>query len=270
MIGLPDTSVVHLDCRGPFLFATLDDPATRNALSTAMVADLRAVLAATRDDRSLRALVIRGTGGLFCAGANLKGSIAGGNGGSGVDDPVIEESRNGGRLYAELDSHPMTVIALVDGPAMGGGMGLACCADIVIATERARFALSETRLGLLPAQIARYVVARLGLARSRRLALSGTRFDGAEAVALGLADFHCDTYEQAEALLETLLSDVRECAPQANADIKRFLVESAALPRDELIEAAAQLFVTCLRGPEGAEGVAAFAGRRKPYWSEQM
>lgn len=269
MTIFPNTSVLDLERRGPFLFVTLDDPATRNALSTAMVGDLRAVLAATRDDRTLQALVIRGADGRFCAGANLKGNIAAESGDRGGDDPVIQESRCGGQLYAELDSHPMAVVAMVDGPAMGGGMGLACCADVVITTDRARFALSETRLGLVPAQIARYVVSRLGLATTRRLALCGARFDGKEALELGLSDFHCGSHEEAEAVLARLLEDIRQCAPEANAQTKHFLSESAHLPADALIETAAHVFVQCLRSPEGVEGVAAFGGKRKPSWAEQ-
>ena len=269
MNRLPETSVVALDRHGPFLFATLDDPDTRNALGVAMVADLEAVLAATREDRSLRALVLRGTEGRFCAGANLKGNIAGGGQSGAAGDPVLDESRRGGRMYAALNSHPMAVIALIDGPAMGGGMGLACCADIVITTDRARFALSETKLGLVPAQIARFVIARIGLAKARRLSLSGARFDGAEAAKLGLSDFHCGSLAEAEERLAQLLDDIRHCAPEANARTKRFLQECARLSPDELIEEAAQLFVTCLRGPEGIEGVAAFSEKRKAGWAEQ-
>ena len=96
-------------------------------------------------------------------------------------------------------------------------MGLACCADIVIATQRARFALAETSLGIPPAQIAPYLVARLGERHVRRLALTGARIDGREAAAIGLADYYCETDEQRDATLATLLEQIGRCAPGANA-----------------------------------------------------
>jgi isohexenylglutaconyl-CoA hydratase len=270
MTSLPVTSALTTDRRGPFLFVTLDEPATRNALSTAMVADLSAVLDATRDDRSLRALILQGTGGRFCAGGNLKGGIAAvAVQGDAVPDPVLEESRRGGRLFHALDRHPMAVIALVDGPAMGGGMGIACCADIVIATDRARFALSETRLGLAPAQIAPFVVRRIGLQKARRFALSGSPISGAQALDLGLTDFHCPSLEEAEAVLKTVLQDIRQCAPEANAKTKAFLQDCEVRAEEAAVEAAAQLFIACLRSAEGTEGVAAFGKKRPAKWAEQ-
>ena len=112
-------------------------------------------------------------------------------------------------------------IAVVDGAAVGGGMGLAAAADIVVATQRARFALSETSLGIPPAQIAPHLVARLGERLARRLALTGARLDGREAAALGLADFTCDSDAERDARIEALLASIERCAPGANAEAKR-------------------------------------------------
>jgi isohexenylglutaconyl-CoA hydratase len=159
------------------------------------------------------------------------------------------------------------VIALVDGPAMGGGLGLACCADIVITTPRARFALSETSLGLPPAQIAPFVINRMGLATARRLALSGARFDGAVAAAIGLSDYHCESAEQAAGTLQRLLADIGRCGPYANAVTKALLVEVAGTDRDDLIRRAADAFTACLRSDEGREGIAAFIEKRRPTWA---
>jgi isohexenylglutaconyl-CoA hydratase len=145
---------------------------------------------------------------------------------------------------------------LVDGAAVGGGMGLAAAADIVIATPRARFALTETSLGLPPAQIAPYLVARLGARVATRLALTGARLTGAEAAALGLADIYSET-DGTDRLAE-VLGTVARCAPGANAVTKR-LLRSVASP--EYIGEAA------LRGAEGREGLAAFAQKRAPAWA---
>ena len=267
MSALPETRVVRLARKGSCLFVTMDDPVTRNALSQAMVSDLEAVLAATRDDRTLQAMVLQGCEGRFCAGADLKGT-AGLEQGPGGPDPVREENRRGGRLFHAMNGHPLAVIALVDGPAMGGGFGLACCADIVVTTPNARFALSETRLGLAPAQIAPFVVGRIGLSATRRLALTGARLGGEEACAIGLGDHHCASLEAADALVQRLLADIGRCGPRANAMTKALLLDIAGADRAErLIERAAEVFTACLRGDEGREGVAAFIEKRPPAWT---
>jgi len=266
---LPATRVLELERQGGQLFVTMNDPATRNALSATMLADLEAVLAITRDDRTLRALILQGCDGMFCAGGNLKGAF-GAAAAVGARDPVHEENQRGGRLFHDLNRHPMAVIALVDGPAMGGGLGLACCADIVITTPRARFALSETRLGLTPAQIAPFVINRVGLATARRLALTGARFDGAGAAAIGLSDHHCESPERAADTVQRLLADVGRCGPHANAITKALLLEVAAIDRDDLIRRAADAFTACLRSDEGREGIAAFIEKRRPLWADAV
>ena len=265
---LPTTRVLELERQGAQLFITMNDPATRNALSATMLADLGAVLAVTRDDRTLRALILQGCGGMFCAGGNLKGAFGEAAPAAGARDPVHEENQRGGRLFHDLNRHPMAVIALVDGPAMGGGLGLACCADIVITTPRARFALSETSLGLTPAQIAPFVINRIGLATARRLALTGARFDGAVAAAIGLSDHHCDSAEHAAATVQGLLVDIGRCGPHANAVTKALLFDVAAINRDDLIQRAADAFTVCLRSEEGREGIAAFVDKRRPIWAD--
>jgi len=158
-------------------------------------------------------------------------------------------------------------IAAVDGPAVGGGMGLAAAADIVIATARARFSLSETSLGIPPAQIAPHLVARIGERVARRLALTGARLDGRDAAALGLADFYCDSDAERDARLEALLASVERCAPGANAEAKRLFRACRTQTSDAYIETAAKSFAEALRGPEGREGLSAFIEKREPSWT---
>jgi isohexenylglutaconyl-CoA hydratase len=267
MDALPSTRVVRLEWRASCLLATLDDAATNNALSATMVEDLQRIIDATSESQSVRALIIQGREGIFCAGGNLKGTM-GATAEDGAPDPVREENRRGGRLFHALNRYPAPVIALVDGAAMGGGFGLACCADIVITTARAQFALSETRLGLVPAQIAPFVVARIGLRTARRLALTGARLDSEAAVAIGLSDFHCADVEQARIKLNTLLQDILRCGPRANAATKALLLDVAQQIPDTVIDRAADIFTACLRGSEGQEGIAAFVQKRKPAWTE--
>jgi isohexenylglutaconyl-CoA hydratase len=272
MSSLPQTKAIRLDRKGSRLYVTLDDPATRNAMTEQLTSDLSAVLAATAEDRTLRTMIIQGSNGAFCAGANLKGARVslGEPPPAGAPDPLFLSNRRGGELFARVNSHPLTVIAIVTGPAFGGGFGLACCADVVISTPQSRFALSETSLGLPPAQIAPYVAARLGLKTARRLALTGARFDGKYALEIGLADFYCATEQELEATMTKLLNDIGRCAPGANAVTKRLLLATVGRRPEELLDAAAEAFAACLRGPEGREGVAAFNEKRPASWVETV
>ena len=160
----------------------------------------------------------------------------------------------------------MPVIAVVDGPAFGGGFGLVCCADIVISTERAKYALSETSLGLVPAQIAPHVINRIGLRASRRLALTGARLDGGEAGRIGLADFVVKSNDEAGEVLAQVLSGIGRCARGANARTKALLFEAQWMEAEVFADHAADIFVASLEGPEGREGLAAFAAKRTPEW----
>src|SRR5271168_4974206 len=247
-------SLLRRDQSGPHLTITLDDPRRQNALSADMVAEIDAALDDSRG-RGLASLTITGANGVFSAGADLKSLSAGlaQSPAPGEADPLRDQNRAGGHFYARLNAHPAPTIAVVDGAAVGGGVGLACCADIVIATQRARFALSETSLGIPPAQIAPYLVARLGERIARRLALTGARLDGREAEALGLVDFYCDSGTERDAKLEALLASVERCAPGANAEAKRLFRACRTQTSDAYIETAAKSFAEALRGSEGRE-----------------
>jgi isohexenylglutaconyl-CoA hydratase len=260
-------SLLRLDYSDRRLAITLDDPRRQNALSSEMVDEIDGAL---EDSRARGvAVVIAGANGVFSAGADLKSlSDALANPPApGEADPLRDQNRGGGRFFARLNAHPGATIALVDGAAVGGGMGLACCADIVIATRHARFALAETSLGIPPAQIAPYLVARLGERHARRLALTGARVDGPEAAAIGLADYYCETDERRDATLAKLVEQIGRCAPGANAVTKRLIQASRDGATPAYIEDAARSFEACLRGPEGREGVAAFLEKRAPSWA---
>ncbi len=269
MTTLPDTKLIRLERSGGTLTARIDDPATRNAMTAALMDEMDALLAAIRDDRSVRILVVRGTAGAFCAGADLKSTreALASPPGPGAPDPLLAFSERAGRFFAELNACPAFTVAVVDGPAMGGGFGLVCCTDFVLATDRARFALSETTLGIPPAQIAPYVVARIGGAASRRLAMTGQRLTGPEAEAIGLVDHSCPTEAEADVRLAELSATVGRCAPGANAETKRLVLAAAGVVAAAYVADAASSFAGCLRGAEGQEGLAAFAEKRSPGWA---
>ena len=260
-------SLLHLRQTGRRLTIVLDDPRRQNALSAEMVGEIEGALDAAPP--GLAALVIEGANGVFSAGADLKSLSAAleKSPEPGEADPLEALNAAGGRFFARFAALPYVTIAAVDGPAVGGGMGLAAAADIVVATARARFALTETSLGIPPAQIAPHLVARLGERVARRLALTGARLDGREAAALGLADFYCDSDAERDAKLEALLASIERCAPGANAEAKRLFRACRTQTSEAYIETAAKSFAAALRGPEGREGLSAFVEKRAPSWT---
>lgn len=263
MSDLPDCQTLLLELHGGVLHITLNRPDSRNAMSLQMVAELRAVLAAIRDDRTVRALVLSGAGGHFCAGGDIK-DIS--NARAQGTEAYRELNRAFGALLEEAQHTPPVLITVLQGAVLGGGFGLACVSDIALADNKAQFGLPETSLGLIPAQIAPFVVQRIGLTETRRLALTAARFDGAEAQRLGLVHF---VEQDAQALAERLdevLQQVLRCAPQANAMTKKLLLASAGQPSNELLDDAAQWFSAAVTGDEGIEGTMAFVQKRKPRW----
>jgi isohexenylglutaconyl-CoA hydratase len=186
MSSLPDCQTLLLEPHNGVLHITLNRPESRNAMSLQMVAELRAVLAAVRDDRSMRALVIGGAGGHFCAGGDIKDMA---NARAQGATAYRELNRAFGVLLEEVQHAPQVVITVLQGAVLGGGFGLACVSDIAMADHQAQFGLPETSLGPLPAQIAPFVVQRIGLTQARRLALTAARFDGTQARRMGLVHF---------------------------------------------------------------------------------
>ncbi len=242
-------------------------PGSRNALSGEMVDELRKALDAIANDPQIRGVTIRGKGGVFCAGGDLKGFMKVLQGGDSSEAAIARLSREAGELFARVESLPQVVLMLVEGAAMAGGLGLLCCADVVAVTDDSQFALTETRLGIPPAQIAPYVAERLGLPRARRLILTAASFTGAEAAALGLADHVVRDAAGLEDIEAEIRKQVLRCAPGANAETKRILLATRRLSRDEMIDLASSRFARCLLSDEGREGIAAFVEKRPPTWA---
>lgn len=265
---MPDTSqndgVIVRRASG-VLFATLNIPATRNALAPEVVAALAAAVEQAESDPEIRALVLRGAGGIFSAGGNVGNFQARLQADASQEDPVATRNRQFGYFMERLSVLPVPVIAAVDGAAMGGGMGLACAADIVLATRDARFALSETTLGIIAAQIAPFVVQRLGAVATRRLGLTGERVSGQSAVAIGLADQLAEDSAELDALIAEWLTRIGRCGPHANRIFKTLVGRCGQEPVSPLLDEASRLFAQCMRR-EGAEGVAAFREKRDANW----
>ncbi|GED99587.1 isohexenylglutaconyl-CoA hydratase [Gordonia spumicola] len=261
-------SAVVVDDADGVLTVTIDRPDQRNALSQEVVAALHSAIDTARSEfPRIRALVLRGAGGAFCAGGDLKEFQSVFQDSPGRRAEIAQANRRGGELFAGLADLPCVVIAAVDGPAIGGGFGLAAATDITIATRRSVFAMSETNLGLLPAQIAPFVAARIGVHHARRLAVTASRFKADEAYRIGLVD---DVVDDAAALghaVTECTSRVLRCAPNANAAIKRLLADLPGTSRDHLLDGAADAFAEAMLGTEARAGIRAFLDGTVPPWT---
>ena len=266
-LDLPSTTAVELEFNDGWLHLWFNRPDNRNALSTELVADLLAAFAAVHDNRDVRGIFLRGRNDMFCAGADLKGFKRDNHDGDSSVEAVADSNYQSGSIFRTVATAPQVVVALVDGFAIAGGMGLACAADITIVTEGAQFSLTETAIGIVPAQISPYVIARLGQSNARLLMLSGARFKGNDALKYGLAH---QVVADAEALTEAgdaIRKQVRKCAPGANAATKRVIQAFSTLDADALSRFSANEFAHCMMD-EGKEGVASFLEKRKPRWNQ--
>lgn len=286
---------IHAQRTGATLHICLNRPEVRNAMSLQMVAELRQVLqdaeATVGQSDAVRVLVLRGAGGHFCAGGDLKDmadarlramQVVNANGGSGsaanegavtspglaadAPDPIAEVNAAFGELCVAYARTPLAVVAVLEGTVVGGGFGLACVADVAIATETAQFRLPETSLGLVPAQIAPFLVERLGYSQAKRLAVTGGRLDAAAALRIGLVHTVVDSAEL-PAALDGVLTDILACAPGALAATKSLMVLARLCDPVDLVQPAASIFSQAAQGPEGLEGVNAFIQKRKPQWA---
>jgi len=249
------------------LLLTLDAAATRNALNDGMVSELLQAIAGAEAKPQLRALLIRGAGGTFCSGGDfgqfreLMATPAPAQG----NDPIAGFNRAFGTLLGRLKNAPVATIAVVEGAAMGGGVGLAASCDFVLAEAGARFAMPEVTLGLPPAQIAPFVAARIGDGPALRLMLTGSRIDAGQALACGLADEVLSAAEL-DTRVADLLAALNRAEPAALRATKAIVRQrqSASLPAT--LDFAATLFARSLRSGTAGEGLAALAAKRPPAW----
>jgi len=266
---MPEASTELLQVRrdGGFWFARLNRPDKRNALSDEMVAGLAALLERVTADLEARALVLSGSGGHFCAGADFGRFLELMQGAAGhADDPIAHYNRQFGAMLERLAALPVPTIAVVTGVAMGGGCGLAAACDRVIAADNATFAMPEVALGVAPAQIAPFIVRRAGARRARWLMLSAARIKAPEARAAGLADVVAPIAELRAALEADLLL-LAAAEPAALRATKRIVTRTLEEPLATSLDAAALEFAGLLRHGAAREGIAASRERRAPGWA---
>jgi isohexenylglutaconyl-CoA hydratase len=249
------------------LHVRLNRPEARNAMSQIMLRELLDVLAEA-GQTGARIVVLRGTGGHFSAGADLKDMAAARQTPiAHPTDPLAEANAAFGHVCAAYAQSTLSVVAVLEGAVMGGGFGLACTADVAIASHTVDFRLPETSLGVIPAQIAPFLVERLGYSEAKRLSVTGARFGAEEAYRIGLVHHVCRSEAELDAALATTIQQILACAPGAIAETKKLLRRARFEDAASLVEHAAAVFAKAARGEEGAEGLRAFAEKRKPAWA---
>jgi isohexenylglutaconyl-CoA hydratase len=265
---LPDVKNLLLEQQGDTLTIWFNRPEVRNALSREVADDLAVTFEALPDEESIRFVVLRGKGGVFCAGGDLKMFRSVFQGGTDRDE-IVRFNADFGRLMKGIRAMPQLLLVLIEGAAMAGGLGLSCLADVVVTTADAKYALTEVTLGIPPAQITPVVIKRIGASEARRLLLTAARFDGREAGRLGFAHFVVDDADGLEHKAAEILRQARAGAPGAIARTKQIINATERLDADALVQFAAERFADCLLGDEAREGLAAFADKRRPAWAEE-
>jgi len=264
-IELADFTTLALQRVGPVVHVTLNRPEVRNAMSMKMVRELRAVLAQAEMRGEARAIVLRGAGGHFCAGADLKDMAAARMKMAENPSALIETNAAFGELCVAYADTPLALVAVLEGTVMGGGFGLACVADVVLADETVNFRLPETSLGVVPAQIAPFLVQRLGYSEARRLAVTGAQLGAGEALALRLVH-QVHPEGTLDAALGWVLDGILKNAPNAVAATKALMARARLAAPATLVQDAAETFSRAALGAEGIEGTTAFLQKRKASW----
>lgn len=266
---LPEVSHLVLERQGDLLTIWFNRPETRNALSQAMADELAEVLEALPGEGGIRFVILRGRGGAFCSGGDLTMFRTVFQGGGASREEIVGFNAGFGRMLRAVDALPQLFMVLIEGFAMAGGLGLSCIADVVVTTRDARFSLTEVTLGIPPAQIAPVVMRRIGSSEARRLMLTAQRFDGAEAHRLGFAHFVVEGAEELHSKALEIVADARRGAPGAIALTKQIIRRAETSCGDEMVQYAAERFADAMLGEEAREGMAAFAGKRKPAWADE-
>jgi len=267
MTALPTTETLLLKHSDGRLYVTLNRPERRNAMNNQMNQELHDLADFLSRSDSIRVVILQGAGGHFCAGGDIKERKEQTDSSAQNMDPARERNIRSGQLFKKFWSLPQTLIVVVEGSAMGGGFGLACLADLTLVHEDAKLGMPETTLGIAPAQIAPYVVKRMGLTRAKQMALTGERINGGMAYQLGIAQYLAASSEMLAELLESVIQQVERCGPKACAATKKIMHEVGHQKDDAMIEFSADIFSKLNKQDEGREGHRAFVEKRKPIWT---
>jgi methylglutaconyl-CoA hydratase len=246
---------------------TLNRPEVRNAFNEHVIAELTEWAARTREAalrHEVRAVVMAGAGKMFCAGADVTWMSKALN---YTEDENLRDAMAMSRMFAAINELPVAVIGRIQGAALGGGAGLAAVCDIVVAEDAALFGFTETKLGILPAVISPFALAKIGQSAARELFLTGARFSAARAREIGLVH---DVVPAAEldAAVDRHLAELKSAGPEAVAAAKALIPNVWGRPIAEAMPITAAAIAMRRVSPEGQDGLRAFLEKRKARWAE--
>ncbi|KIC47615.1 enoyl-CoA hydratase [Ruegeria sp. ANG-S4] len=257
-----ETITLTTDARGVATL-TLNRPEKHNAMSAQMILELTLAATQLASDTEVRVVVLTGAGKTFCAGGDLgwmKAQM------EADEQTRFVEARKLAEMLSVLNALPKPLIGALQGNAFGGGVGLAAVCDVAIGVDTLKMGLTETRLGLIPATIGPYVIARMGAARARRVFMSARLFDAAEAVDLGLLSGSVSAEHLMDAV-ETEVVPYLSCAPGAVASAKALVQKLGPQIDNTVIDNSISALVARWQTAEAREGIAAFFEKRKPDWN---
>jgi len=253
---------VDVEREGSVARVWFNRPEVHNALSAELGAEVVAALASLRDAAACRVVVLGGRGPSFCAGADIGVMKASAN---ATYEANLAEAQRFGAMFAAVADFPKPVVARVHGGVYGGGVGFCCASDIVVASDDAKFGLTEVRLGILPSLISPYVIRRLGDRAARELMLTGERFDAAHALAAGLVN-HVVPAAELDAKVNERVNELLKGAPLAQARIKQLFDRWNENAWSDYRASLPETLARVRSGDEAKDGLAAFFEKRKPRW----
>lgn len=256
-----ETLQLEIDQRG-VAHLTLNRPEARNAMSQRMIQELRDASGQLAANDAVRCVVLTGAGEVFCAGGDLKGMQTQA---TGTRQDRIRDATELAKLLADLSTFPKLLVGRINGSAYGGGLGLISICDIAIGLVGSRFCLTEVRLGLIPATISPYVVAKMGVPAARRVMLNASEMNGHDAKNLGLLDEAVEADQLDEAVQREVRALLR-CAPGAVARAKELIRFVSTHDVKQNIQYTAARLADAWESEEVAEGIQAFLSKRKPKW----
>jgi methylglutaconyl-CoA hydratase len=255
-------AVLEISRAGAVVTVTINRPDVRNALDEAVISELTA-WAVSAASGGARVAILQGAGKVFCAGADQAwmAKMAGFS-----DEENLADARRAAGLFYALDTLPLPLIGRIHGAALGGGVGLAAVCDIVVAEDGAVFGLTEAKLGILPAMISPFVLAKIGRSAARELFLTAARFSAQRAREIGLVHAVVPAAEL-DSTVAAYVAELLTSAPEAVATAKRLIASVAGRPPAEVADLTAATIAARRASEEGLEGMRAFFETRKPAWA---
>jgi len=248
---------------GAIAHVALARPEVRNAFNAELIAQMHAAFEQLDADAGVRAVVLSGEGKTFCGGADIqwmRGSL------ELSREANLEDARAMSRMFRAIDTLRKPLIGRIHGAALGGGSGLVACCDVAIASSDTLFGFTETKLGIMPAVISPFVLAKIGLSHARALALTGERFDAARALAIGLVHQVVPTEADLDAAIERVVREVRSASPTGIAATKALFARVSEETYDATLETTAQAIAAQRTSAEGQDGLRAFLEKRPAAW----